>query len=228
MKRYFYLFLTALLLFCLKGKAQDSLGISHYTYVQASNDTLPIGSTDSSSIWIVNRGSTVFNGNINVKSSVQDSTLLSVYHPGDTASVGTSTISPGDSIHYTFHTTYTFGSAYHNDINVIVIWPVATGAVASDSLTFTEVLLTVSAGINQLNLNKYIKVYPNPATDKLIIENASKNNIEEVRIYDSYGQLINIITNESIINTENWCPGMYLLDINIKGQGRQTLKILKQ
>jgi hypothetical protein len=160
--------------------------------------------------------------------SVQDSISAFIYHPIDTVAFGTINILPLDSTQFTLYNTYTTGpTRFHYDINVIVIWPVASTLSNTDTLAYVEVI-TLGMGINELNINKLIKAYPNPVVDKLTIENSTKNIIEEVRIYDASGQLINVIKNKSVVDTENWCPGMYIIDVKIKDQKEQRLKILKQ
>lgn len=226
MKKYILLFLIPFLLISGKNSAQAVLSIGQYSYFVA-HDTLPAYSSDSVHIWIKNEGSVALNDNILLHVNVQDSSLFT-YHTVDTTYTGLVSIPVGDSIPFSFHPFYNIGPTYyHYDINVIVIWPVASTATTGDSLTYAE-FLTLPSGINDLDLNNYIKAYPNPSTDKLYIESDLKNTIEEVRIYDTKGQLISIIQNESIINTESWCPGMYFIDVKIKDGKSQTLKILKQ
>ena len=228
MKKYILLFLLPFLLINLVGKSQDTIGISSYSAI-INNDTLPGGSTDSISFWVVNKGSTIFSDYISFLTYVQDS-AGSLFHIADTISAsGPYTIAPGDSLPFSINPFYDVvtPNKYHYDINVIVIWPVAFTANTSDVLTYVE-YLTIPAGVAEINLGRLIKVYPNPTTDKLTIENGGINAIEEVRIYDSAGQMVKVINNESIINTESWCPGIYIIDITITNQKRQRLKILKQ
>jgi hypothetical protein len=227
MKKYILLFLLPLLLIGLKTKAQDSLGISHYTYFQSSNDTVLANSSDSTIIWVVNRKAIPFSGDLKIKTAVQDS-ASTLYHQVDSVDFGFQTISGGDSIQFKLYPFYNIlPIRYHYDINVIVIWPVASFWPAADSLTFTEVI-PIWSGVNELDLNNYIKIYPNPTIDKFTIENDNKNPVEEVRIYNAKGQLMDNIKNESFINIESWSNGIYFIDVKVKNQKWQTLKVIKQ
>jgi hypothetical protein len=72
-----------------------------------------------------------------------------------------------------------------------------------------------------------IKIYPNPATNILYIQN--RNSIENIRIYNTQGKLIDIKLNISIINhnelklnIENFTSGVYIIKI-----GNSSKKFIK-
>ena len=229
MKKYILFILFPLLVINIKGKSQDTIGVSPYS-VTIGHDTLPGGASDSISFWVKNNGSAVFNNNITFITYVQDSSGA-FYHIVDTTyTAGLSLIAAKDSLLFSLSPLYDVvtPNKYHYDINVIVIWPVASATSTQNVLTYTEFLTVVPAGITEINLDKLIRAYPNPTTDKLIIENDGRNTIEEVRIYDAKGQLIKVIHNESIINTESWPKGMYIIDATTTNQKKQRFKVLKQ
>ena len=227
MKKYILIFLLPFILLSTKSRSQAVLGVSQYSHYIA-HDTVTENTNDSTYIWIVNRGSTLFYDNLRVCTAVQDSGAF-FFHPIDTAySAGPSFIAAGDSIHFNLFPFYNISPLrYHYDINVIVIWPVAASAATSDSLTYTEVI-TLPAGINDIDLNLYVKAYPNPSVNNLTIENNSKISIEEVRIYDTNGQLLNTLREAGILNTEKWAKGVYVLDILLKNKQRHTIRVVKQ
>lgn len=73
-----------------------------------------------------------------------------------------------------------------------------------------------------------IKVYPNPATDKInvVVKNKTEN---ELMVYDINGKLIyqNKINTSSVINTEKWSRGIYFVKVS-NSDGVSTAKIVLQ
>ncbi|MBL0328048.1 MAG: T9SS type A sorting domain-containing protein [Bacteroidetes bacterium] len=226
MKRYFLLLLLAILMTHSQSKAQVTLGISPYSVI-ISNDTLPGGATDSIFFWVVNSGAAAFSDNITFHTEVQDSSGV-FYLPIDTSNTGIVTIPANDSLKFTLYPTYTIGPAlYHYDINVIVIWPVALTASTGDSLTYIEVL-TIPIGVDELDLTRLIKAYPNPTSNNFTLENTGKNAIEEVRIYDLTGRLIQTEKNPLFICTDQWKAGTYLIKIQLENKQTRTIRVIKQ
>lgn len=227
MKKYCLLVICFLLVISNHSNAQPILGVGQYSYL-IGNDTLPAYSSDSIQIWVKNYGTSNFNDFFQVRTSVQDS-ALTTYHPVDTASSGFLTfIAPGDSVQFMLYPYYDIDSTrYHYDINVIVIWPVASSASTGDSIIFVEVL-TLPAGIVEIDLHELINAYPNPSFQDITIGNDSKKRIEEVRIYDTGGRWIGTIKEQNTINIENWKPGVYLLTILLEDRRTLTLRVVKQ
>ena len=230
MKKYILLFLLSFLLISKKDSAQASLGISQYTYA-IYNDTVAAYTTDSMSIFIVNKGTALFNDNFEVITSVQNSGILPGFHRVDTtSSFLPALIAPGDSIPFTLQPYYFIGdttSQYHYDINVIVIWPVAATASTEDSLLFNIVIL-LPESIHEIDLSHLIKAYPNPTINNIMLENNGKNDIEEVRIYNLQGLLVESLKKPAVICTEKWAPGTYLINIQLEGGKTHTVRIIKQ
>lgn len=227
MKKYVFLFLLSFLLINNESSAQPSLGISQYAYT-IYNDTAVAYTYDSVSIYVVNRGTSNFSNFFQIVASVQDS-AASAYHRADTTYSAFSTfIAAGDSIPFKFMPYYGIDSnEYHYDINVIVIWPVASSTNTDDSLFFNVVIVLPQA-INEIDLSHMIKAYPNPTVDNITLENSGKNSIEEVRIYDSQGRLVESLNKPEFICTEAWVPGMYMINIQLKDGKTQTIRVVKQ
>jgi hypothetical protein len=227
MKKCVFLFLLSFLLISNKSSAQASLGISQYAYT-IYNDTAVANSYDSVSIYIVNRSTTNFSDFFQVVASVQDTGSTSYYRVDTTSSAFSTFIAAGDSIPFKFRPYYVVDTnEYHYDINVIVIWPVAGSASIDDSLFF-NVVVVLPQTIEEIDLSHIINAYPNPTTDNITLENTGKNSIEEVRIYDTQGRLIDALNKPEFICTEAWAPGMYMINIQLKDGKTQTIRVVKQ
>ena len=227
MKKLLLLVLTLLVFHCTKGKAQDSLVINPFT-VLVGNDTLPAGSNDSIKFTVINIASTPFNDSITFYTSVQDSVSTFIYNPIDTVYLGTINIAPNDSMQFTLYNIYDTGPLrFHYDINVIVIWPIAASLSFYDSLFYNQ-FITLPIGINEIDLSLLINAYPNPTTSNLNIDNATKFAVEEVRIYDSRGRLMETLQHPDFICSENWSKGTYLIRIQLENKKTQTIRVVKQ
>lgn len=88
---------------------------------------------------------------------------------------------------------------------------------ASNNLTTTPVLDLTAIGL---------KIYPNPAQDQVTIEAESSIEGETLEIYNIQGRLLarQVLQQKTIVNTNSWPNGTYLLRIG--GMGRK-LVILK-
>lgn len=230
MKKYLLLVFTALLFVSKTGSAQASLGISQYSYF-ILNDTVPAYSTDSISIFVVNRGVSSFSGNFTIKTAVKDSNSVATYHQVDSANtLFPVSIAVGDSVPFSLAPYYIMGDSstqHHFDINVIVIWPVALTASTDDSLMF-NIFIVLNVGVQEIDLTQLVKAYPNPTTDNLTLENTSQKAIEEVRIYDITGRIIQIEKNPSIICTDTWKAGTYMIKIQLENKQTRTIRVIKQ
>lgn len=228
MKKHFVILLL-FLFFSFSGKSQSSLGIGQFSSI-ISNDTLPAYATDSISFWVINYGTVVFNDQIRLFTNVRDSAGV-LFHAVDTAYTGLVNIPAGDSLLVNLYPYYEidFFNKYHYNINVIVIWPVAMTGTTNvvDSLHYNEFIL-LPASVDEIDLNKVIKAYPNPAFHDINLENTGKNRIEEVRIMNSQGQLITIIRKQEKICVEDWPPGLYIFSVLLENKQTHTVKIVKQ
>ena len=229
MKKNLLLLLCLFLLKSNKSNAQAALGISQYAYT-VYNDTVPAYSFDSVKIFVVNKGASTFNDNFQIITSVGDSTLANLHRVDTAYSFFAPVLPPGDSVAYTLYPYYFIGDStyqYHYDINVIVIWPIALTAGTSDSLQFNIVIL-LNADVQEIDLTQYIKAYPNPTTGSFKLENSPEKAIEEVRIYDSSGRLIQVEKTPSSICTDEWKKGTYLVKIQLDNNQTKTIRVIKQ
>lgn len=89
--------------------------------------------------------------------------------------------------------------------------------------------LTTDIKENELN-PFHVKIYPNPASDKITIELESGQNIQSLNITNILGQNIMEIINSQasqVINIASLQQGIYFLNIQVEGQ-RKTYKIIKE
>jgi len=92
----------------------------------------------------------------------------------------------------------------------------------------TAITVTTNLSTSDLNLEKQIKIYPNPVSDILIIE--SKDTIGSISIFDSSGKLIEVVNtgeNKSKINVNSYTKGKYILKIETKN-GTQVFPFIKK
>lgn len=98
----------------------------------------------------------------------------------------------------------------------------------SDTWLIDNVVLTgerVSVGINDLSSTDKLRIYPNPATDKLQISR-SNNNLVSIRLYNVLGVLAfseEISTQDHTLDLSAYPNGIYFLNM-----GNYIQKIIKQ
>jgi hypothetical protein len=109
-------------------------------------------------------------------------------------------------------TSQDYTATSNNDYYVIV----TAAGCKSDTSNILNVLIT---GVEVKESNREIKVYPNPVSDELTIEMPGNINITNFEIFNSLGQVVykGIITEKTIVQTDNFPPGFYLIKLgNLK------------
>lgn len=102
------------------------------------------------------------------------------------------------------------------------------GGTQDFSVIVTGINTTVSE--NQFFVkNNTVKAYPNPFTDKLIIEN---NGWQSVTVVNSAGQAIADYTinddkKQLEISTQNWASGIYYISVKTKDGSLETVSVIK-
>jgi hypothetical protein len=95
--------------------------------------------------------------------------------------------------------------------------------------TTTAVTVATNLSTSDLDIEKQIKIYPNPVSDILIIE--SKDKIGSISIFDLSGKLVEVInTGESKsakINVNSYTKGKYILKTEAKN-GSQIFPFIKK
>gem|GEM_PF-1233295 len=155
-----------------------------------------------------------------------------------------STFTPGTTVTFTGHPSYTNGLTY--------VWKV-NGNIQSSTANFFS-SNTISMGdsvclITYSHINctlpdsvrtcvqigesiggmsmRSILVYPNPVENELVIEGAEKASI---KIYDVLGRKIysnSDSSNKESINTTNWLPGAYWVELDFEDGKREVSKVVK-
>ncbi len=86
----------------------------------------------------------------------------------------------------------------------------------------------VPMSINDLEISKKFKVFPNPTSEYITIH--SEVNLKKINIYNSFGQLLiheNATKPEIKINVQNLNSGIYIVEL-INSKGRIYTKIIKE
>jgi len=94
-----------------------------------------------------------------------------------------------------------------------------------DAICVDNVYVGAPAGINNVENNTYVNIYPNPVQDFLNVN--SSEEIVNVKLYNAIGQVVlnKLVNTDNLqINTSNYIPGMYLLTVET-ANGTITKKI---
>jgi len=93
---------------------------------------------------------------------------------------------------------------------------------------FEKALAVLS--VNTLEESQGLKVFPNPATDKINIKLPKNTTSAELELFDVLGQKVlgkNITENNAFLNTTNFSKGMYFLHFNMENSNKTIKVILK-
>jgi hypothetical protein len=113
---------------------------------------------------------------------------------------------------------------FNGDLYVGGSFTTAGGASANNIAKWNNPI-----GIKELEINYQISIYPNPATDKIYIEQMDKNNkINEITLIDVYGGIYKkTMDDKNEIDTSTLNSGMYILVLNTN-KGKVRKKIIVQ
>jgi len=137
------------------------------------------------------------------------------------------TIAFGDSVFigqqlYGLHCNW-YSNSMLLDTNISGIWVkpnVTTTYIVEQTLCgnvgYDTVVVTVSPlGINELK-NGVMKIYPNPANDKLFIEQTGNENITEISLFDIYGKKVITENKQNELDISSLTEGIYFLQVKTK------------
>jgi hypothetical protein len=206
-------------------KAQTTIGMSTITPPNLV-DTVTAGSTHNYTVWVKNLGTQAFSDTLTIYTAVLDSfglNIVNVYNSNSTIN-----IAPADSAQFTMTEVYNLSpTGYKTGIDVIVVWPVAQSAITSDSLTFT-IFIIDATGINDIDLQNILKLYPNPAVEKLTVDLPNNLTINSIRLIDMQGKESVLVANGNCINVENIAKGNYILRVELSNKKYIIGKFIKQ
>jgi hypothetical protein len=218
--------LIAIIAFSLNAAAQVNIAIRSFGSIQA-NDTVPAFSSDTFDIWLTNIGPGIFNDAVTINTAVRNSMAPGILDSTSTVSTS-ATINAGDSILLQLTSDYIISTTgYRYGINVIVIWPIASGASTVDSLEF-PVFITDPNGINELDAALFIRSYPNPSLGNVYFESRNAIKIETIMIYDISGRLVLSNSDQNTISLETLPSGLYNANVILSDKTRHSIKIIKK
>jgi hypothetical protein len=112
---------------------------------------------------------------------------------------------------------------------VVTQWNITCTPSKKNTLTYnymsslSNVFKGAGAGINDININSQINIYPNPANDNITVENTSLNNNKDemISIYNIQGQLLlqqPMVQAKTNIDIVSLVKGMYYIKVKtVKG-----------
>jgi hypothetical protein len=111
--------------------------------------------------------------------------------------------------------------------NTIVVWPIIiSGAGINGDSTRTIIWLNPSTGIEKIDQSDFI-IYPNPFDESIAIKTLYHETPEEIRIYNSQGVLIRLISNEKDVQTSTLSSGVYFIHVK-NGDKKHIQKLIKK
>lgn len=233
MKKFLLIFSLLIGLSSTPGKAQVAFHIDFDTLSSIANDTFNLGGTVNYNVAVYNVGPAGFNtalavDTLYINTAVRDSLTPAVLHTVSVSVISPPVIDSGSYLVVPLSTVFTpSASGFHKDINVIVIWPYALGATAIDSLEFNVFLLDPT-GVNELDVTKYIHLYPNPTIGDVELKQDQQIGIESVRIFNLQGQLVAGYAHTPKVDTSDLAPGMYLVKVRLENGQETTLRLIRQ
>jgi len=198
------------------GFSQATLGIgSGYTLTPSTVSTPSVGGnyndTITISCYVKNTGSTVFTGTVSLFRRV---TALPFQSTDQKMIIFNTALNPNDSIYITFIDSLLPNTYKQNgNGNTVVVWPISTSAIPSDTLYTAPVYVTNLTGIKELD--KYaLYIYPNPVSQKLFIKPDPSVHYEQIRIYDMEMKLITQSSFTENIDIRALSAGTYIIQVS--------------
>ena len=224
------IFIIWLCLCSMLSLAQVQVGMSKaYTITPASATVTAIGanygSTVSVTCYIKNKGSVAFTGTLGVFKRVDTLNFAGV--PSYYDSMQVTNFLPSDSIQITVKDSLK-PSSYRQDGsgNTIVVWPYISGAIPVDSLIVPPLYIHGTVGLEELSAER-LSIFPNPASNKLLIKTERGVIYERIRVYDMQSKQIMDIKFKEEIDIGDLPAGTYWISVTSKNNKRYTTKFIK-
>lgn len=224
MKRYINITALAILLASFqfaKLRAQPRLSISR---VYLSFDTVFLNTPDSIWFSVKNTGNTTIAGYVAAEMGVDS--ILTTPTLIDSAYT---TLNPNDSVKFGRKLTISQPN-FHLGINIVVVWPRSSGVTQVDSAQTTLVVLSPNGINDRLFEKEGIRIYPNPSSSKIYIWAKQLDlNVEQVRIYNSIGQLVSQLRSKrNVFDISELESGLYFIEIETARGEKQMKKFIKE
>lgn len=154
--------------------------------------------------------------------------------PADRRGLGSSgpfTFQPGAVQDITFAYVYGRATSGGNLASVAVMKERIDSVKQKFNAGITTCGCVTSTGIHNYEDNNSVSIYPNPATDNIIINYTSSSKNVSVKIYDATGRLVKVINNtrsgENNIGISELDKGLYLINI-MDGKTSVTKRFIKE
>jgi hypothetical protein len=132
-----------------------------------------------------------------------------------------------------------FGSGQHHAAIALTGWPSGTNFlgiagewndIIGSSLLYFTIEKNSNVGINEVKNHSEINVYPNPCSDKIVIESDKNLYGINFRIYDIAGKLVkqDIFKEKNEIITVNLNKGIYILQLIEESYIINAIKFVKE
>ena len=153
--------------------------------------------------------------------------------PGTITPNGTVTVQEGSDV------TFTFEADENAVVDRLLVDDAETAVPANNEYTFSAVVanhtiaveFVEETGIEEIDLNAAVVLYPNPATSQIQIQVADSRFLgAEMQIFDVYGKLISNATIETLstqVDVSQLANGMYMVRINA-AEGMVTKRFVKR
>jgi hypothetical protein len=104
------------------------------------------------------------------------------------------------------------------DIGVYTVTITAEDAYGNESMCTFELTIENPLGTEDYSLENLILLYPNPAQDKLYVQNNSNEDLKEMLLFDISGKLIskfdlNQFQKEQFVNISRYDSGIYIIKL---------------
>ena len=185
-------------------------------------DTTVVDSTHSFTITVQNTGLLAYNDSLTFHFYV-DSGTGPVF--ADSMFIGGVMINASDTL--SVGATHTFSSArYAPGNNVVVIWPVNGSGELGDSVQLDTYVIYPSE-IGDVDLSKYLSVFPNPTEQDLNVVSTFKKPLNYV-LFSPYGAIVKQgQLNSASINLADIASGVYHLRLT-DGDVSTSIQIIKR
>ncbi len=192
-------------------------------------DTVVANNSYSVTVAIINNDTADFVGPLNVVLGV-DSAQNGVYVPVQSDSLLLIQLVAGDTTVVSLSHFISLND-YKLEGNGIAIWPAGPNVNTTDSV-FKDVYVVIESGVKdeeQWEGYEAISMYPNPTNQYVYITDKGTGRVvEQVRIYDLRGAIIEILGATTTIDLSTINPGVYLVEVDFGKMRKKTFRIIKQ